>query len=62
MTTTGGLSDGVTLNFNSHNTTNVVNVHEDTDLALAIQEATRGFNPTEIQRLKALAESTIAIR
>jgi hypothetical protein len=60
----GELSSGAGFHLsvtNNRTTNNVVNVQEDTDLALAVQEATMNFNPDVIHRLKALAEGTITV-
>jgi hypothetical protein len=41
------------------NVTTIVNVHDDTEIAQLVAEATNNFAPEEISRLKKLAESTI---
>ena len=57
---TGELSSGSGIHLsvtNNRTTNNIVNVQEDTDLALAVAEATRNFDPAEIQRLRLLVSA-----
>jgi hypothetical protein len=55
----GGLSQvgGLTVNLTTHNTT-ITNYNDDSEIAILVSEATRGFDPSEIERLKALAACT----
>jgi hypothetical protein len=48
---------GLHLTMNRITNNTIINYDNDVDFARMIQEATKDFNPTEIQRLKLLAES-----